>query len=139
METHQWHFGTCHLYRMNCFDLLPFLDSKKFAIIADPPYGINLKTNWRTSKRGPQNFPPIYGDDKPFDPTPFLIVDPFMGSGSCAIAAQEGGYTFIGYEIERQYFLSTAHRLATFLWQVKVAAAQSQESKLPHQRSYAEA
>jgi len=37
----------------------------------------------------------------PFD---VVIVDPYMGSGSCGVAAIESGYKFIGCEIEQKYF-----------------------------------
>jgi site-specific DNA-methyltransferase (adenine-specific) len=47
------------------------------AVITDPPYGISLATNYRERKRGSlarcNNFRPIEGDDKPFDPTPWLL------------------------------------------------------------------
>jgi site-specific DNA-methyltransferase (adenine-specific) len=49
-------------------------------VLADPPYGVKLKTRYadarpnamRISKWGNNNHPPIAGDDKPFDPSPFL-------------------------------------------------------------------
>jgi len=46
------------------------------AIITDPPYGMSLQTNYKDRKRTSlaecNNFEPIIGDDKPFDPKPFL-------------------------------------------------------------------
>lgn len=48
------------------------------AVVTDPPYGMNLATNYRDRKRTAlavcNNFRPIVGDDKPFDPRPFLIA-----------------------------------------------------------------
>lgn len=45
-------------------------------VLADPPYGVNLKTEYRDAKRGRRwpsnNYPRIAGDNKPFDPSPFL-------------------------------------------------------------------
>lgn len=40
-----------------------------------------------------------------------LIVDPFMGSGSTALAAQHTGRHFIGSEIDRQYYELSIRRL----------------------------
>jgi site-specific DNA-methyltransferase (adenine-specific) len=46
------------------------------AVICDPPYGMSLVTNYKTRKRTAlaecNDFAPIIGDDKPFDPSPFL-------------------------------------------------------------------
>lgn len=39
------------------------------------------------------------------------ILDPFMGSGTTAIAALNRGRKFIGIEIERQYWLETQQRI----------------------------
>jgi site-specific DNA-methyltransferase (adenine-specific) len=52
-------------------------------VIADPPYGIGLNTNWtaRTPTRAAQkagvvawarDYPPVRNDDQPFDPAPLL-------------------------------------------------------------------
>jgi site-specific DNA-methyltransferase (adenine-specific)/modification methylase len=45
-------------------------------ILTDPPYGICERTDRKTRKRtalaGCNDFPPIVGDDKPFDPSPLL-------------------------------------------------------------------
>lgn len=62
------------LYHGDCLSYLPALAFD--AIITDPPYGMNLKTDYKARKRGAlaecNNFPLIVGDDKPFDPEPFL-------------------------------------------------------------------
>jgi tRNA G10 N-methylase Trm11 len=60
----------------NCLneDLPPWEDS--VAIVTDPPYGVSLKTNFKSSGRSnkcnSQDFPPVYADDAPFNPAPFL-------------------------------------------------------------------
>jgi len=45
-------------------------------LLADPPYGVKLQTNYKAAGRSirwaARDYPPIAGDDKPFDPTPFL-------------------------------------------------------------------
>lgn len=50
------------------------------ALVADPPYGIDYKSNHNSSRIGwmkkwvrDTNFDPIYGDDEPFDPAPWLV------------------------------------------------------------------
>jgi site-specific DNA-methyltransferase (adenine-specific)/modification methylase len=60
-------------------DILPTLP-KVDAVITDPPYGINLKVKTRSTPTHDlyaggsykTDFVEIYGDDKPFDPTPFI-------------------------------------------------------------------
>jgi len=51
-------------------------------ILADPPYGAKEKTNRASKGRGFTNkqwpskdFPPVAGDDEPFDPTPLLHLN----------------------------------------------------------------
>lgn len=70
--------GDCTLYLANCLDILPYVESEIDAVLSDPPYGINLDTGLR--KRTSRNklvktdkaFKKIHGDDKPFNPKPFL-------------------------------------------------------------------
>ena len=46
------------------------------AIVTDPPYGVSEKTNRKEAGRAKlaecNDFPPVHGDDKPFDPTRWL-------------------------------------------------------------------
>lgn len=195
----------------DCVPVLAGLPRQRVAIISDPPYGINLQTDYKASKRGKlaqsNDFAPIVGDDKPFDPShllgfetvvlfgannfasklpdttgwivwdkrdgmtsndqsdceiawtnrnraarlfrhrwngmikdsektqrrlhptqkpvalfrwvitllgipsDFLIVDPYMGSGACGVAAGELGYDFLGCEIVEQYFKVASKRI----------------------------
>jgi site-specific DNA-methyltransferase (adenine-specific)/modification methylase len=48
-------------------------------VLADPPYGVNLKTEYAASQRAAlaqcNDYPRIAGDDQPFDPSPFLRWD----------------------------------------------------------------
>ena len=59
----------------DCLEEMPKLTGID-AVITDPPYGISLKTNYKERKRTSlaqcNDFKPIIGDDKPFDPKPFL-------------------------------------------------------------------
>lgn len=59
----------------DCRELLAGLP-KAALYLTDPPYGISVKTNYKTRKRGSlarcNDFVPIIGDDKPFDPSHLL-------------------------------------------------------------------
>lgn len=41
-----------------------------------------------------------------------LIVDPYLGSGSCGVAAGELGYNFLGVEIVEQYHKAAVKRIS---------------------------
>lgn len=41
-----------------------------------------------------------------------VVVDPFMGSGSTAIACLNSGRHFIGWEIDKEYFHGAEKRIA---------------------------
>lgn len=77
--------GDCTLINADCLEVLPTL-GKVDAVVTDPPYGIGLNTDnlrfsggkgesrrKRGKLRGPANGVPIYGDDREFNPAPFLI------------------------------------------------------------------
>lgn len=77
--------GDCRLLLGDCLEILPTL-VKVDAVVTDPPYGIALNTDnsrfsggnvasvaKRGNNVGSANGRPIVGDDKPFDPTPFLL------------------------------------------------------------------
>jgi len=59
------------IYHGDCEEILPQLQFD--CIITDPPYGINLKTDYRKRGRDKlaacQDYIPIHGDDKPFNPS----------------------------------------------------------------------
>lgn len=60
----------------DCLDVLPTLPHDWALVLTDPPYGIAVKTNYRERKRAAlaqcNDFAPIHGDDKPFDPSHLL-------------------------------------------------------------------
>jgi DNA modification methylase len=66
--------GNCELYLGDCYSILPTL-GKVDAIVSDPPYGINLDTDFSGMKNefagvhGGNKYEKIQGDDKPFDPS----------------------------------------------------------------------
>ena len=45
----------------------------------------------------------------------YLVLDPFMGSGTTAVAAKELGRNYIGFEINKDYFEASQRRLASVL------------------------
>ena len=90
--------GDATLYLGDCLEILQTL-GKVDAVVTDPPYGINYKRDSRktygfhalrpnsSSKYiGGKAEAPIIGDDKPFDPTPFLIAEAhiFWGANNYA-------------------------------------------------------
>src|SRR3990167_3621591 len=59
----------------DCRDVLPLLGPVDL-VLTDPPYGVGLDTKFKTAQRGKwaanRDFVPVYGDDQPFDPSPWL-------------------------------------------------------------------
>ena len=87
---------TCTLYCGDCLDLLPI---EADAVVADPPYGIALECEGEASGGvGRQAFRAIEGDDKLFDPSPWLDFKDVVLFGSnnfChAIPPQDGQWYF---------------------------------------------
>ena len=78
-----WEAGDVQLYLGDCLEVLPTLDAGSVdAVITDPPYGMDNKTNYKSRKRTAlaecNDFPPIEGDSKTFDPSPWLAF-PVVG------------------------------------------------------------
>ena len=44
-------------------------------------------------------------------PTGGVVLDPFMGSGTTGVAELNGGFDFIGCELEPEYFNTATERL----------------------------
>jgi len=67
--------GDCTLYLGDCLDVMPTLEPVD-AVVTDPPYGMNYNTDstrFRGDRGGNKaNWGGIKGDDKPFDPSPWL-------------------------------------------------------------------
>jgi DNA modification methylase len=60
------------LINADCLDVLPELRAAD-AIVSDPPYGIGYcKGSGGKGKHSRRNIEPIMGDDRPFDPAPWL-------------------------------------------------------------------
>jgi DNA modification methylase len=79
----------------DCMEILPLLEETNIdLVLADPPYGLNLNCNAKrfTRKNSPwwnnvdtskvKTHPQIIGDDKPFDPTPFLKYKSILWGGN---------------------------------------------------------
>lgn len=76
--------GGITIYHGDCRDVLPSLVFD--VVVSDPPYGVAERTDRRTAGRGKlavcNDFAPVYGDDKPFDPTPWLAWPCILWGGN---------------------------------------------------------
>lgn len=76
MKPYYEHAGIT-IYHGDCREILPSLP-KCDLLLTDPPYGIDFDTDYRRFTYGfdveRKNRPAVFGDSKPFDPTPFLAV-----------------------------------------------------------------
>ena len=73
--------GDATLYHGDCMDILPTL-GKVDAVVTDPPYGINLcpfNKYWNGKKKDVDK---IIGDDRPFNPWPYIDYDEVIMWGS---------------------------------------------------------
>jgi site-specific DNA-methyltransferase (adenine-specific)/modification methylase len=88
------------LFQGDCLSYMRSIPDKSVdAVITDPPYGMNLNTDWHGMKRWRGEavaFDPIIGDNKRFDPTPFLplgYVHIFWGAQYfCHSLPENGGW-----------------------------------------------
>lgn len=66
------------IYNADCRDVLPTIDPASVALLlTDPPYGMSLDTDYASRSGGKRadlrkSYPPVHGDDRPFDPAPLL-------------------------------------------------------------------
>lgn len=78
MKPYYEHAGIT-IFHGDCRNILPSLP-KPGLVLTDPPYGISLPCNFNSRKRGGLaecrfDYPPIHGDDTPFDPAFILALD----------------------------------------------------------------
>lgn len=64
--------STVRLYNADCLEVLATLEPGRIAIVTDPPYGIKYNPSGGDNAAKRSNFVGVRGDDRPFDPTPFL-------------------------------------------------------------------
>jgi len=73
--------GEATIYLGDCLEILPTLTGVD-AVVTDPPYGMNLNADFSGMKAkfkggdGGNRYDDIIGDDRPFDPSPFLSIAP---------------------------------------------------------------
>ena len=61
------------IYHGDCLDLIDGLEFD--VIVTDPPYGIAYRTSSQRSRLTKSNdWPAVHGDDRPFDPSPWLAL-----------------------------------------------------------------
>lgn len=70
-------YGDHAIVHGDCLEVMKRIPDKAIdLVLTDPPYGISLKTNDNERKRGKiaesRDYDPVFGDDKPFEPGPFL-------------------------------------------------------------------
>lgn len=78
--------GQIQIWHGDCLEILPTLEPGSVdLVLTDPPYGIAERTDRGTKRRGTAfggkpggsyigatDFPPVHGDEAPFDPSPLL-------------------------------------------------------------------
>ena len=66
----------CTIIHGDCREVMPGLGPIDL-VLTDPPYGINHPTDYATRKRSSlaacRDYPPVHGDDSPFDPSELLV------------------------------------------------------------------
>ena len=74
IEPYYQHGGQT-IFLGDCREILPQLP-KVDLVLSDPPYGINHPTDYENRRGGRltkcKNYPPVHGDDEPFDPSPWI-------------------------------------------------------------------
>jgi DNA modification methylase len=76
MKPYYEHAGIT-IYHGDCREILPTLGPVDL-VLTDPPYGAAIDTNYtkftdgKGNSKSRNNYAPVIGDDRPFDPTPLL-------------------------------------------------------------------
>ena len=90
--------GDCRLIQGDCREIMPTL-GRVDAVVTDPPYGIGYMHGAEKRKYAPRhNEMQIIGDDKPFDPTPFLQFPCLMWGANHFAAKLPGGGRWIVWD-----------------------------------------
>ena len=90
--------GDCRLIQGDCREIMPTL-GRVDAVVTDPPYGIGYMHGAEKRKYASRhNEMQIIGDDKPFDPTPFLQFPCLMWGANHFAAKLPGGGRWIVWD-----------------------------------------
>lgn len=137
------------MWRGDCLDVMRGLDLETFAlVIADPPYGVaertDRKAKGRSNAAASNDFAAVLGDDKPFDPAPFVALPRVVLWGanhfasrlpdaSCWLAwdKRDGGTPDDNADAELAWTnLTGPVRLFTHLWRGMIKASEKTERRL---------
>ena len=89
--------SSCVIYHGDCREVLPLLERESVdLVLTDPPYGMKNNCDYTRFTMGPNGhgkassrfYPPIHGDDEPFDPIPWLSFPRVILFGSNHFAAR---------------------------------------------------
>ena len=76
--TPYYEHGGITIYHGDCREVLPDVWFGVDLLLADPPYGVSEACNRKERGRGKlaecNNFPDVYDDDKPFNPSHLLVI-----------------------------------------------------------------
>lgn len=74
------------IWHGDCREVLPTIRESVALLLTDPPYGVSERTDRASKGRGNlaacNDFPPVLGDDKPFDPSHLLAYKPAVIFGA---------------------------------------------------------
>jgi site-specific DNA-methyltransferase (adenine-specific) len=94
------------------------------------PYTYSGNIKGLTKNRTDYNYKPIHPTQKPIELYELLleeyavegdlILDTHLGSGSSRIAANKGGFNFIGFEIDKEYYEKQEKRFKNFTAQQRL-------------------
>lgn len=111
------------IYHGDCLETLPQLGPVD-CVVTDPPYGIrhraNVKTARGTSKALGQYPPTIPGDNKPFDPAPWLAIGDrhiFWGANHYApLLPPSGGWLVWDKKVRPEFYGKTSFSDCELAW-----------------------
>lgn len=109
----------------DCLDVLREIPAGAVdAVVTDPPYGVNLQTNFRERGCGKlcaaNDYPPVHGDDKPFDPSPWVAFPRvcLFGANYFADRLEPSGKWLVWYKRDRGVVVDQADAELAWTWGV---------------------